>query len=208
MKSSRALRMLAPRLPTTRSYHCRPLPSINRTMSLYSQTSAEKRYQSTSTVPSATTTTTNVNPQNENKNAKISCQCGTVTFRASLPKPLAVYICHCTECQKQSASAFGITAMFPAEGMWPLPEEIRPFVGKWTRVADSGNTLECYFCTCCGVRVLHRPILPDGTAKSVISVKGGCVDGLTLEGAKHVYVRSALVPVPSEDVLDVPGVKS
>lgn len=57
------------------------------------------------------------------------------------------------------------------------------------------------------MRVLHRPILPDGTAKPMLSVKGGCVEGLTLEGAKHVYARSALVPVPPESVLDVPGVE-
>ena len=211
MNSSRALRKLAPRLPLTRIYRGRrPTHATEYTMSPYTCASRlvgvfsrhQHRHQST-------TSSTKIEHKNENSNpnAKISCQCGTVTFPASLPKPLAVYICHCTECQKQSASAFGITAMFPAEGMWPLPKDIQPSLGKWVREADSGNTLDCYFCKCCGVRVLHRPILPDGTAKPMLSVKGGCVEGLTLEGAKHVYVRSALVPVPPEDVLEVPGVK-
>lgn len=215
MNSSRALRTLAPRLPTIR-IHRGPRPNLPSHVAEYrmnphmyasgvfSRQQQQQQHRHQSTKPPST----KIEPvKNENSNAKISCQCGTVTFPASLPKPLAVYICHCTECQKQSASAFGITAMFPAEGMWPLPEKIQPFLGKWVRATDSGNTLECYFCKCCGVRVLHRPILPDGTAKTMLSVKGGCVEGLTLEGAKHVYVRSALVPVPPEDVLEVPGVK-
>ncbi|KAF3403410.1 hypothetical protein DPV78_004180 [Talaromyces pinophilus] len=218
MNSSRSLRTLAPRLPTT-GISRRPRPNLTHvaenTMSPYTYASRllgvfsrqQHRHQSTTTTSTPPSTSTSTQPETRNENAKISCQCGTVTFPASLPKPLAVYICHCTECQKQSASAFGITAMFPAEGMWPLPKDMQPFLGKWVREADSGNTLECYFCKCCGVRVLHRPILPDGTAKTMLSVKGGCVEGLTLEGAKHVYVRSALVPVPPEDVLEVPGVK-
>lgn len=212
MNSSRALRTLGPRLPTTRIYRG-PRPTLTSHAAEYRMSpymyasrvlgvfSRQRRHQSTTSAPTAST---KIEPKNENGNAKISCQCGTVTFPASLPKPRAVYICHCTECRKQSASAFGVTAMFPAEGMWPLPDKIQPFVGKWVRPADSGNTVECYFCKCCGVRVLHRPILPDGTAKPMLSVKGGCVEGLTLEGAKHVYVRSALVPVPPEDVVEVP----
>lgn len=219
MNSSRGLRTLARSLPTTRA-HLGPRPNLtfyaaeyrmsshyaSRLLSVFTRRQ-QQRHQSTT----ATTTTppqSGTKPEatsNGNNNAKISCQCGTVTFHASLPKPLAVYICHCIECQKQSASAFGVTAMFPAEGMWPLPEDVQPFVSKWTRPTDKGNTLECYFCKCCGVRLLHRPILPDGTAKPTLSVKGGCVEGLSLEGAKHVYARSALVPVPPEDVLNVPG---
>lgn len=223
MNSSRALRALAPKLPTTRvyrgslpnltyqvaEYKMSPYTYASRLFGVFSR--QQHRNQSTtttSTPPQSTKPEITATTDNSNANAKISCQCGTVTFPASLPKPLAVYICHCTECQKQSASAFGITAMFPAEGMWPLPENVQPFVEKWTRPTDAGNTLEGYFCKCCGVRLLHRPILPDGTPKPILSVKGGCVEGLTLEGAKHVYVRSALVPVPPGDILEVPGVKS
>lgn len=213
MKSSRALRTLVLRPPTTRVYRG-PLPNLASHVASPPHIHASRRslggvfpaqhrhHQSTTPAPSTKTET-----KNKNENAKISCQCGTVTFHASLPKPLAVYICHCTQCQKQSASAFGVTAMFPAEGMWPLPEAIQPFVSKWTRPTDSGNTLECYFCKCCGVRLLHRPILPDGTAKPMLSVKGGCVEGLALEGAKHVFARTALVPVPEGSALGSPEVK-
>ena len=38
------------------------------------------------------------------------CQCGSVAYAISTD-PLAIYVCHCRECQKQSASAFGISLM-------------------------------------------------------------------------------------------------
>jgi hypothetical protein len=138
------------------------------------------------------------------ENPKISCQCGAVTFRAPCPEPLGVFACHCLECRKQSASAFGVSAIFPAAGLWPLPEAVRSQMGLWTRPTEAGNTLECYFCKTCGVRMLHRSILPDGKPKPIISVKGGGLEGLSLEGVKHIYVRSALVPVPEGSAMGSP----
>lgn len=129
-------------------------------------------------------------------NPKISCQCGAIAFYASKPFPQSVYCCHCLECQKQSSSAFGTSAIFPASGMWPLPEHVQTQLGLWTRPTDSGNTLECYFCKRCGVRIFHRSIQPDGTPKPTLSIKGGCLEGLSWEGARHIYTRTARVPVP------------
>lgn len=138
---------------------------------------------------------------------KISCQCGTVAFYASRHSPLAVYCCHCLECQRQSASAFGTSAIFPADGMWPLPGDLQPLIGMWTRPTDMGNTLECYFCKRCGVRLLHRSILPDGTPKKNLTIKGGCLEGLSWDGAHHIFTRTARVPVPEGSDQGEPKVK-
>lgn len=129
-------------------------------------------------------------------NPMVRCQCGAVSFRAVLPKPLSVDVCHCLECQKQSSSAFGVSAVFPVEGMLPFPEAIRPNVGMWTRKTDLGYTLECYFCKTCGVRVVHRSLLPDGSSMPTLTVKGGCMENLSLEGARHIFTRTARIPVP------------
>ena len=43
----------------------------------------------------------------------VACQCDNITFTTPLPQPLAVYICHCDECRRQSSSAFGCSAIFP-----------------------------------------------------------------------------------------------
>lgn len=47
------------------------------------------------------------------------CQCGSVSFKTPLPEPLALYICHCSECRRQTGSAFGASAIFPH---FKLPE--------------------------------------------------------------------------------------
>jgi hypothetical protein len=36
------------------------------------------------------------------------CQCGKVRYRLD-GEPLALTMCHCTECQRQSGSAFGMS---------------------------------------------------------------------------------------------------
>ena len=36
------------------------------------------------------------------------CQCGAIRYEIAA-KPITLYACHCTDCQKQSASAFGMT---------------------------------------------------------------------------------------------------
>src|SRR5262249_9996757 len=43
------------------------------------------------------------------------CLCGEVRFRISAP-PLLTMACHCTGCQKLSASAFSLTMAVPSEG--------------------------------------------------------------------------------------------
>lgn len=128
--------------------------------------------------------------------AKISCQCGTVSLEAPHPNPMTVYVCHCLECRKQSASAFGISVLFPTESIWPLPPQLEDNVGVWTRPSDAGNSIECYFCKTCGVRLFHRCILPDGRVRPTLTVKGGTIEGFTLGEATHIWTRSALVPVP------------
>ncbi|KAH8679941.1 Mss4-like protein, partial [Tricladium varicosporioides] len=110
----------------------------------------------------------------------VSCQCGAVTFKTPLPKPLAVYICHCDECRRQSSSAFGCSAIFPT---FRLPKKERP--------TASGHTLNCYFCKACGTRLIHTT-----PGKNVLSVKGGCIEGLDWKTARHIWCKRAMVPIP------------
>jgi hypothetical protein len=46
------------------------------------------------------------------------CQCGSVKFKTPTAKPLALYICHCESCRRQTGSAFGTSAIFPR---FPIP---------------------------------------------------------------------------------------
>ncbi|ORY67177.1 Mss4-like protein [Pseudomassariella vexata] len=128
----------------------------------------------------------------------VRCQCGSVSF----PTPTATYLdlfhCHCTECQKQSSSAYGTSAIYPAEGLFPLSPALEAKLKVYTRPTSSGGTMHCWFCPECGSRLVHRVYEKDGTPRSTVSVKGGCVEGLNWEGAKHIYVRSAVIEIPVE----------
>ncbi|KAF7938917.1 uncharacterized protein EAE98_001254 [Botrytis deweyae] len=116
----------------------------------------------------------------------VSCECQNVVFKTPLAKPLALYICHCNECKRQSSSAFGASAIFPRFPL-PCPE----FLAVYTRPTASGHTVNCYFCKTCGTRLIHST-----PGKSVVSVKGGCIEGLDWKLAKHIWVKRAMVPIP------------
>ncbi|KAK4229768.1 centromere protein V [Podospora fimiseda] len=115
-----------------------------------------------------------------------SCQCSSVKFKTPLSKPLALYICHCLACQRQSSSAFGTSAIFPR---FPLPAA--DLLSCYTRPTADGQTLYCYFCKKCGTRLLHTT-----PGKNIVSVKGGCIEGLDWKEAIHIWTKSAMVPIP------------
>lgn len=119
------------------------------------------------------------------------CQCGSVRYRLK-SKPLKVYICHCEECRKQSASAFGISVIVSSADFVLT----RGAPKLWSRSTDSGRTLSCYFRPHCGSRVWHGDIEQDET----ISVKGGSLDDpIDLSVATHIWVTRMLkgVSIPS-----------
>lgn len=133
---------------------------------------------------------------------KARCQCSKVEFTTSTDKPLALYACHCTECRHQSASAFGITAIFP---YFELPESVSDLVGSFTRITLKGREMECLFCKKCGARLLHRfrHFVPapgqKADPKATTNVKGGCLEGLDKEMMKdviHIWTQHAIVDIP------------
>jgi hypothetical protein len=119
-----------------------------------------------------------------------SCSCGAVKFTTPTPKPILLFHCHCIDCQKQSSSAFGTSAIFPYFSLHDSAS-----VSSFTRQCDSGRRQYCYFCTTCGSRILHANIAENGNPE-VVAVKGGLLEGLNWRDAKHIYCRSAVVPIP------------
>ncbi len=126
------------------------------------------------------------------------CQCGAVRYEVSA-RPLRVYVCHCRECQRQSASAFGISVIVPVEAL--RLTEGSPRI--WSRPTDSGRTLDCAFCPACGTRLWHQ----GRGASETVSIKGGSLDEpIDLRGAAHIWTSRALrgVAIP-EDAVRFPG---
>src|SRR5712691_11044706 len=95
------------------------------------------------------------------------CQCGSIRYELS-GSVLELYVCHCKECRKQAASAFGISVIVP-RAAFRLTRGTPKF---WSRATDTGHTLECAFCPDCGSRLWHQR----RDAAETISVKGGSLD--------------------------------
>lgn len=113
-----------------------------------------------------------------------ACQCGAVRYELS-GEALALYVCHCAECRKQSASAFGISLIVPRQRLHLT--QGRP--NFWSRTTDSGNTLECAFCATCGTRLWHQRV---GNFET-LSVKGGTLErALDIGNAVHIWTSRKL----------------
>jgi hypothetical protein len=108
------------------------------------------------------------------------CQCGAARYSIGAP-PLAFYFCHCSECQKQSSSAFGQSLQVEAAAV-TFTGELR----QYSRPTDSGGTIDCFFCPQCGSRVYHRT-----PGAELLTIKGGTLDERSwLMPAGHIWTRS------------------
>jgi hypothetical protein len=111
------------------------------------------------------------------------CQCGAVRYTIAA-EPLSTYVCHCRECRRQSASAFGISVIVPEAAFALTQGEVR----AWRRPTDSGRVLDCTFCVVCGSRICHST-----PGEGMVSVKGGSLDKpVDLHTAMHIWTTRKL----------------
>jgi len=73
-----------------------------------------------------------------------ACHCGLITFEADID-PEKVRVCHCTDCQTLSGSAFRVVVPVPAD-KFSLSGE--PTV--YLKTAESGTRRAQAFCPRCG----------------------------------------------------------
>jgi hypothetical protein len=105
-------------------------------------------------------------------------------------EPLGLAVCHCTECQRQSGSAFGMSLAVPSASFRLLSGELKTF----TVSCDSGRTKRCAFCPGCGTRIHHQVL------ETVLSIKAGTLDDTSrLSPLAHYWTRSKQpwVPIPA-----------
>ena len=120
------------------------------------------------------------------------CQCGAVRYQIT-DEPVVVYACHCTTCQTQSGSAFGMAARVRGEHFQLTQGELSSF----ERPGSIGHTFTNSFCGQCGTRIHHvSSRFPD-----LISLKPGTLDETGwVRPEFHVYTRSAQpwITIPKE----------
>lgn len=74
-----------------------------------------------------------------------TCHCGAITYEAEID-PASVVVCHCTDCQSLSGSAYR-SVVFTEPGAFKLVKgELKTYV----KTADSGNKRAQTFCPNCG----------------------------------------------------------
>lgn len=123
------------------------------------------------------------------------CQCGSVRYELTGEPVVLLSVCHCLECQKQSASAFGMTQRVRREDFRLVSGEPR----YWSRPTDSGGTVQCAFCPKCGSRVWHQA----AADSALVSIKAGSLDlPVDFGRAMHIWTRRKLqgIVIPSGSV--------
>lgn len=78
------------------------------------------------------------------------CCCGALRVKTT-GEPVRISVCHCTECQRRTGSAFGVQARFPEKDV-----AISGASSQFRRKGDSGGFATMHFCPTCGSIVFWR----------------------------------------------------
>jgi hypothetical protein len=84
-------------------------------------------------------------PQEMQLKVEGQCHCGAIHYEAEV-QPGTITVCHCTDCQTQSGSAFRANIPAPASGFRLLKGTPRTYI----KTAASGTKRVLAFCEICG----------------------------------------------------------
>lgn len=125
-----------------------------------------------------------------------SCHCGNITFKADID-PGNVVVCHCTDCQTLTGSAFRVVVRVPRE-------KVEWHGGKpktYVKTAESGNKRAQAFCPECGTPLYAGAV--DGTG--VVGLRWSTIrQKAELKPSKQIWCRSAVGWLP--ELADLPQV--
>ncbi|MDJ0865374.1 MAG: GFA family protein [Myxococcota bacterium] len=118
------------------------------------------------------------------------CVCGRVRYRL-LEDPLELHVCHCTDCQSITGSAFVMTASVRRQSLELLCGEPERLAYETTE-----GIARCDLrCRNCGTRVWSEP----ARFPEILSLRPGTLDDTSwLEPIAHIWTASAQpwVPIP------------
>jgi hypothetical protein len=114
---------------------------------------------------------------------KGGCLCGDIRYE-SRAAPVLSAVCHCTQCQKQSGSAFSTNLVVPAEA-FRLTTQVP---ARFDDVGGSGLGVKRHFCGRCG-----SPVYTELEAQpGVVVIKAGTLDDPAAVSPQiHIWRRSA-----------------
>jgi len=110
------------------------------------------------------------------------CLCGRVRYSATAD-PAFVGVCHCSDCQKFTGSAFAVVVGVPKSAL-----AIQGKLATFSKTGDSGKSIERKFCPECGSSVADEAAaLPD-----VVMLASGTLDDASwVKPGMQTYCDSA-----------------
>ncbi len=112
------------------------------------------------------------------------CACGALRYRMR-SGPMFVHCCHCTDCQRQTGTAFVLNALIEADRVELMSGEVRPSAMP----TDSGRPHSVFRCPECGTAVWSEY---GGLAKLRFVRVGTLDEPGRLAPDVHIYTRSKL----------------
>jgi hypothetical protein len=124
-----------------------------------------------------------------------SCHCGAIRYEAEID-PAKVSLCHCTDCQKLSGSAFRMTVQAAEADFRILAGEPKAYV----KTAESGAKRIQAFCPDCGTPLYATSV---GEGPKMFGIRLGTArQRQKLVPARQFWWRSALPWLPPMDDLE------
>jgi hypothetical protein len=112
------------------------------------------------------------------------CHCGAITYEAEVD-PETTSICHCTDCQALSGSAYRVIVRAPAETF-----VLRGTPTVYVKTADSGAKRVHGFCPVCGSPIYATAAVP---SPPVVSLRvGGLRQRAALPPRRQQWCASSL----------------
>ena len=111
-----------------------------------------------------------------------SCSCGQVSI-AAVGEPIKISACHCKACQRRTGSAFSVAVFYSRANV-----AIIGGTHTYSRLGDSGQSVEFHFCPDCASTVCWYPEF----RSEWVGVAIGCFDDRTLWPTQAVYEQDQL----------------
>ena len=112
------------------------------------------------------------------------CHCGQITYSAEVD-PEKVSLCHCSDCQMFTGSAYRVNVPAAKENFVLLGSEPASYV----KTADSGNKRRHTFCPNCGTPVYSSAV----TDPQSFSLRIGCLNERSrLSPKRQIWCESAV----------------
>lgn len=114
-----------------------------------------------------------------------SCHCGELEFEAVVDEN-KVMLCHCTDCQKLSGTAFRSVVVSEPNGLIFTKGKAKEYI----KVAESGNSRAQGFCEHCGSGIYATSA---DKSNRIYGIRVGCLEQRNiLTPIRQIWCRSAV----------------